>query len=87
MVVAVKPFTVKVGPVNTTLVSEASLYQVNTGWVTVVLEAINITVVPEQIRALLTAISAAVANSLTVTVTTLALAGKFSHLLSPLTVT
>ena len=52
-----------------------------------VLEAINITVEPEQIWALLTAMSAAVAKSLTVTVTTLALAAEFSHLLSPLTVT
>ena len=77
------------GPVNTAVVSAASLYQVNTGLVTVVLLAVNFAEVPEQkgTSAPLTAMSEASAGGLTVTVTTLAFAVVFSHLLSPLTVT
>ncbi|MNQ87404.1 hypothetical protein D3C85_1026260 [compost metagenome] len=77
------------GPVNTAFVKAASLYQVNTGLVTVVLLAVNFAFVPAQNGASLPvmATSAAVAGGFTVIVTTLALAGSLGHLLSPLTVT
>ncbi|MNQ87405.1 hypothetical protein D3C85_1026270 [compost metagenome] len=72
-----------------TSVKAASLYQVNTGLVTVVLEAVNVALAPAQNGALfpVTAISAAVAGGLITTVTTLAPAARLSHLLVPLTVT
>ncbi|MNR00424.1 hypothetical protein D3C85_1161950 [compost metagenome] len=77
------------GPVKATSVRSASLYQVNTGLVTVVLLAVNLAFVPAQNGVLFPAIaiSAAVAGGFTVIVTTLALAGSLGHLLSPLTLT
>ncbi|MNQ75617.1 hypothetical protein D3C85_904200 [compost metagenome] len=84
----VKFGVVNIGPLNATLVSEASLYQVNTGLVTVV-ELALITTEPEPhtLAGVDKVISAAVAPAFTVTVTTLAVIFEFSHLLSPLTVT
>ncbi|MNL72127.1 hypothetical protein D3C87_1973880 [compost metagenome] len=72
-----------------TVVKAASLYQVNTGLVTVVLLATNLAEFPEQngASAPATLISVANAGGLTVTVTALAVAAVFSHLLDPLTVT
>ena len=76
------------GPTKATVVKAASVYQVNTGLVTVVLDAVNVVpeplhidVVPVVVRSLATAIG------FTVIVTALALAAVFSHLLLPLTVT
>ncbi|MNQ75616.1 hypothetical protein D3C85_904190 [compost metagenome] len=76
------------GPVNTTVVKVASLYQVNTGLVTVVLVAAKVAAVFAQTEVEpFTVISVATAIGLTVTVTALAFAALFSHLLAPLTVT
>ncbi len=88
MVVVVNTGVVNIGPVKATLVNEASLYQVNTGLVTVV-ELALITAVPDPHTKLGVdkVISAAVAAWFTLTVTTLAVIPEFSHLLSPLTVT
>ncbi|MNL25810.1 hypothetical protein D3C87_1473040 [compost metagenome] len=65
----------------------ASRYQLNTGFVTVVLPAVNITAVPVQVFLSAASISAAVAFLLTVTVTTLAEATSFAQASLPLTVT
>ena len=73
-------------PVDIAVVSAASLYQVNTGLVTVVLVAVSVAALPEQTVALFAVMSDASAEGLTVTVTALAVAGVFSHLLLPLTV-
>ena len=87
MVVVLKAGVVKIGPTNATLVNEASLYQVNTGLVTVVELALIVAVPDPQITAGFdSVISAAVATSFTVTVTTFAVDAELSHLLSPLTV-
>ncbi|MNQ87406.1 hypothetical protein D3C85_1026280 [compost metagenome] len=61
----------------------------NTGPVTVVLLAVNLTVAPAHTgkSAPDTTTSAAVAGGFTVRVTILALAAAFSHLLAPRTVT
>ena len=74
---------------NTALVNAASLYQVNTGFVTVVVVAVSLAVVPAQIGSLApaTLMSEATAGGFTVKVTTLAVAAVFSHLFDPLTVT
>ncbi|MNQ75618.1 hypothetical protein D3C85_904210 [compost metagenome] len=70
------------------LVKAASLYQVNTGLVTVGDVALNTAGDPAQATVLpLRIISVEVAKGLTVTVTTFASAAPFSHLLAPLTVT
>ena len=86
--VVVKFGVVNIGPVNATLVSDASLYQVNTGLVTVV-ELALITAVPDpqMVAGVDKVISACTAAVFTFTVTTLAVMAEFSHLLSPLTVT
>ena len=83
----VKFGVVKIGPTKATLVNEASLYQVNTGFVTVVELALIVAAPePQMIAGLETVISAAVATSFTVTVTTLAADAELSHLLLPFTV-
>ena len=80
----VKSGVVKIGPTKATLVNEASLYQVTTGFVTVVELALIVAVPePQMIAGLETVISAAVATSFTVTVTTLAADAELSHLLLP----
>ena len=85
--VAVNTGVVNIGPVKATLVNEASLYQVNTGLVTVVELALIVAVPEPQITVGFdSVISAAVATSFTVTVTTFAVDAELSHLLSPLTV-
>ena len=73
-------------PVKTTVVSAASLYQVNTGLVTVVLLAVSVAELPEHTVALPAVISEASAEGLTFTVTNLAFTAVFSHLLVPFTV-
>ena len=79
---------VNVGPTKATVVNVASLYQVNTGLVTVELEAAKVAVVPEQIEVPpVTTTLTAVALGLTTTVTILAPVAAFSQRLLPLTVT
>ena len=73
-------------PVKTAVVNAASLYQVNTGLVTVVLLAVSTTEPPEHTEALFAVMSEANALLVTFTVTTFAFAEVFSHLLLPLTV-
>ena len=85
--VAVNAGVVKFGPTKATLVSEASLYQVNTGLVTVVELAASVAVPEPQTKVGADKMmSAAVAASFTFTVITLAVAAELSHLLSPFTV-
>ena len=80
----VKTGVVKFGPTKAILVNEASLYQVNTGRVTVVELALIVAIPEPQTKAGADKVrSAAVAASFTVTVITLALAAELSHLLSP----
>ena len=75
-------------PVNTTDVKAASLYQVNTGLVTVVLLAVNtVATLPQIDLNPFTVISACTARGLMIMVTGFAPAAVFSHLLVPLTVT
>ena len=76
-----------VAPTNATEVKAASLYQVNTGLVTVVLVATNAADEPAQIEASLAVTSLALATVVTIIATAFALAAEFSHLLSPFTVT
>ena len=76
-----------VAPTNATEVKAASLYQVNTGLVTVVLVATNAADEPAQIEASLAVTSLALATGVTVTIIALPFPAAFSHLLSPLTVT
>ena len=79
---------VNTAPVNTTLLSAASLYQVNTGLVTVVLDAVKVVPEPLHIDVVpVVVISLATAIGFTMIVTGLALAAAFSHLLLPFTVT
>ena len=85
--VAVNTGVVNDEPTKATVVKAASLYQVNVGLVTVVVVAVSVVFDPEQIVASAAVISEAVATGLTVIVTTLAVPGAFSHLLSPFTVT
>ena len=59
----------KVAPVKATEVSAASLYQVNTGLVTVVLDALSVAELPEHTVALFAAMSDASAEGVTVTAT------------------
>ena len=88
MVLADNTGVVNTAPVNTTLLSAASLYQVNTGLVTVVLDAVNVVPEPLHIDVVpVVVISLANAIGFTIIVTGLALAAVFSHLLLPLTVT
>ena len=88
MVLAVKTGVVNVAPTDATLVKAASLYQVNTGLVTVVLLAVKIVLALLQTEVVpLATISLATALGFTVTVTAFALADVFSHLLLPFTVT
>ena len=83
----VKTGVVKFGPTKATLVSEASLYHVNTGLVTVVELALIVAVPEPQTKVDVDKVrSAAVAASFTLTVITLAVAVELSHLLSPLMV-
>ena len=88
MVLEVNTGVVNEAPVNTTLVSAASLYQVNTGLIIVVLEAVNVVPEPLHIDVVpVVVISLATALGFTIIVTALALAAVFSHLLLPFTVT
>ncbi|MNI31579.1 hypothetical protein D3C87_1346990 [compost metagenome] len=86
--VALSAGVTKLAPVFTTVVKAASLYQVNTGLVTVVLVAVKVTVEPPQMVLVpVKLISVGPATGLTVTVTSFALPGLFAHLFVPLTVT
>ena len=85
---AVNTGVVKTLPTNATDVKAASLYQVNTGLVTVVLLAVNTAATFPQIDLdPFTDTSACTAREFTTIVTGLAFAAEFSHLLLPLTVT
>ena len=85
--VEVNAGVLKVAPVNTGIVKAASLYQVNTGLVTVVVLAAKPADEPAQMLASAAVTSVTEATGLTTTFTDLAVATLFSHLLSPLTVT
>ncbi len=88
MVLAVNVGVVNTAPTNATLVKVALVYQVNTGFVTVVLLAVNTAADPPQTFVEpFTTISVATAIGLTLMVTAAAFAALFSHLLVPLTVT
>ena len=84
---AVSNGVLKIGPTKATLVNEASLYQVNTGLITLVELALMVAFPEPHITAGSDkVISAAVAASFTFTVIILAVAAELSHLLSPLIV-
>ncbi|MNY61041.1 hypothetical protein D3C86_1976680 [compost metagenome] len=85
--VTVKAGVVSVLPLTARSVRFASRYQLNTGLVMVVVVAVKVTAVPEQVVLSAAIISAVVAFLLTVTVTTLADAASLAQASLPLTVT
>ena len=88
MVFAVNTGVVNTLPTKATDVKAASLYQVNTGLVTVVLLAVNTAATFPQIDLdPVTVTSACTALGFTTTVIGFAVTAVFSHLFVPLTVT
>ena len=88
MVLAVNTGVVNTLPTNATDVKAASLYQVNTGLVTVVLFAVNTAATFPQIDVdPVTVISVCIALGFTTTVFGFAVTAVFPHLFVPLTVT
>ncbi|MNL25851.1 hypothetical protein D3C87_1473470 [compost metagenome] len=78
---------VKLAPTTGTSVKATVLYHLNTGFVTVVLEAVKAAVVPEQIVLSAAVMSAAIDFRFTVTVTTFADEASLVQVPGPLTVT